>query len=107
MANFMFNEEKKSQVFTFGCRLNFSESEIIKDHLKLNNVEDIVVFNTCSVTSEAERKAKQAIRKIKKTRPESKIVVTGCAAQINPKSWFAMPEVNHVLGNNEKLNKSF
>ena len=103
----MLNEEKKSQVFTFGCRLNFSESEIIKDHLKLNNLEDIVVFNTCSVTSEAERKAKQAIRKLKKTRPESKIVVTGCAAQINPKSWFAMPEVNHVLGNNEKLNKNF
>ena len=46
----MLNEEKRSQVFTFGCRLNFSESEIIKDHLKLNNVEDIVVFNTCSVT---------------------------------------------------------
>ena len=66
MVNFMLSEENKPQVFTFGCRLNFSESQIIKDHLKSNNLEDIVVFNTCSVTSEAERKAKQAIRKIKK-----------------------------------------
>jgi len=103
----MLNEEKKSQVFTFGCRLNFSESEIIKDHLKSNNLEDIVVFNTCSVTSEAERKAKQAIRKIKKLKPECKIVVTGCAAQINPKNWFSMPEVNHVIGNDEKIKQKF
>lgn len=97
-----------SDVVTFGCRLNIYESEIIKQNLKTarnNNSgkNDIVVFNTCAVTKEAEKQARQAIRKLRKTDPTKKIIVTGCAAQNNPDMFAKMPEVDKIIGNQEKL----
>ena len=88
-------------ILTFGCRLNISESEVIRRHAA--GLGDAVVVNTCAVTSEAERQARQAIRKARRERPGARIVVTGCAAQIAPQNFAAMPEVDHVLGNEEKL----
>lgn len=94
---------KNHEVVTFGCRLNTYESEIIKNNLALSNMNNVVVFNTCAVTKEAERQAKQAIRKSKRENPELKIIVTGCAAQNNPKIFSDMEEVDKVIGNEEKL----
>jgi threonylcarbamoyladenosine tRNA methylthiotransferase MtaB len=90
-----------TQIFTFGCRLNTYESEVIRGHTA--QLADTVVINTCAVTAEAERQARQAIRRAHRDRPEARIVVTGCAAQIAPKSWAALPGVTRVLGNTEKL----
>lgn len=94
------------QVITFGCRLNIYESQIIKNILKEINQKDLVVFNSCAVTSNAEKQLRQAIRKAKKDNPKSKIIVTGCAAQINPNKYAKMVEVDLVLGNMEKSDKS-
>lgn len=91
------------KVITFGCRLNIYESEVIKNALKASKADDVVVFNTCSVTKEAERQAQQNIRKVRRENPNAKIYVTGCAAQINPKKYSSMKEVDVVLGNEEKL----
>ena len=86
-----------------GCRLNIYEGEIIKNHLKNSNLNNITVINSCAVTVEAEKKVAYEIRKAKKLNPENKIIVTGCAAQINPKKYDAIKEVDLVLGNKEKL----
>lgn len=91
------------EVVTFGCRLNTFESEIIKSHAKENSLDNTIIFNTCAVTSEAERQARQAIRKAKLENPNIKIIVTGCSAQINPQKYSDMPEVDQVLGNVEKM----
>ncbi|WP_416897398.1 MAG: tRNA (N(6)-L-threonylcarbamoyladenosine(37)-C(2))-methylthiotransferase MtaB [Minwuia sp.] len=91
------------EIVTFGCRLNAYESEVIRGHETLRGREDVIVVNTCAVTTEAERQARQAIRKLRRERPEAEIVVTGCAAQIAPENWTAMPEVSRVVGNREKL----
>lgn len=91
------------EVVTFGCRLNSYESEVIKDNLEKSDMEDVIVFNTCSVTKEAERQARQAIRRAKRKNPERKIIVTGCSAQINPEQYSKMSEVDKVLGNEEKM----
>ncbi len=91
-----------NQVITFGCRLNAFESELIKQAVEKSGQEDLIVFNSCAVTSEAERQLRQAIRKAAKENPQAKIVVTGCAAQIDPSKYAAMPEVDLVLGNQEK-----
>lgn len=92
------------QVVTFGCRLNAFESQVMQTQLdELALKEDIVVFNSCAVTKEAERQLRQSIRKAKRQHPEKKIIVTGCAAQINPEHYANMPEVSQVLGNQEKL----
>jgi threonylcarbamoyladenosine tRNA methylthiotransferase MtaB len=88
------------EVITFGCRLNAYESEVIR---RAAGERDAVVFNTCAVTAEAVSQARQAIRKIRRERPSARIVVTGCAAQTEAKTFAAMPEVDHVLGNEEKL----
>ena len=96
-----------SQVITFGCRLNIYESEIIKQNLAASNMDNVVVFNTCAVTKEAEKQARQAIRKLKKTDPTKKIIVTGCAAQNTPEMFSTMPEVDKVLGNEEKLSSQY
>ncbi|MGH6958458.1 MAG: tRNA (N(6)-L-threonylcarbamoyladenosine(37)-C(2))-methylthiotransferase MtaB, partial [Caulobacteraceae bacterium] len=90
-------------VVTFGCRLNGYESDQVRAQAMADGVADAVVFNTCAVTAEAERQARQAIRKARRERPQAKLVVTGCAAQIDPASFAAMPEVDLVLGNAEKL----
>lgn len=93
---------KESEVITFGCRLNIYESEIIKHDLKKNVVTNTSVFNSCAVTSESVKKIKREIRKKKKESPNRKIVVTGCAAQIEPETFQRMPEVDQVIGNIEK-----
>ena len=91
------------QVITFGCRLNTLESEVIRDQARLAGLDDAVIVNTCAVTAEAERQSRQAIRRIRRQRPKSRIIVTGCAAQIDPGRFAAMDEVDRVLGNVEKL----
>jgi threonylcarbamoyladenosine tRNA methylthiotransferase MtaB len=88
-------------ILTFGCRLNAYESEIIRGLSAAQT--DTVIVNTCAVTAEAERHARKAIRKIARERPDARIVVTGCAAQINPAAWAALPHVQRVLGNDDKL----
>jgi len=88
-------------VITFGCRLNTYESEVIRRAAGAR--DDVVVVNTCAVTAEAVSQARQTIRKIRRARPAAHIVVTGCAAQTAPKMFADMPEVDHVLGNAEKL----
>ena len=105
----VFNKKINSspEIKTFGCRLNIWESQVINDHASKHGLGDLIIFNTCAVTSEAERQARQAIRSTKKQRPDAKILVTGCAAQIDPKKWMDMSEVNYVVGNKEKLDESF
>jgi threonylcarbamoyladenosine tRNA methylthiotransferase MtaB len=89
------------RVLTFGCRLNTFESEIIRGHAA--GLDDTIVVNTCAVTAEAERQARQAIRRAHSENPGARIVVTGCAAQIAPDRWAELPGVARVLGNAEKL----
>ncbi|HYZ64436.1 MAG TPA: radical SAM protein, partial [Acetobacteraceae bacterium] len=88
------------EILTFGCRLNAYESEVMRG---LAAAENTVIVNTCAVTAEAERQARQAIRKAARERPGARIVVTGCAAQIDPASWAGLPNVSRVLGNEDKL----
>jgi threonylcarbamoyladenosine tRNA methylthiotransferase MtaB len=88
-------------ILTFGCRLNAYESEVMRG--LSSNVTNTVIVNTCAVTAEAERQARQAIRRIAREQPGASIVVTGCAAQIDPSSWTALPHVTRVLGNDDKL----
>lgn len=96
------------EIITFGCRLNAYESEVMRQHANATGLSDAVIVNTCAVTAEAVRQAWQAIRKVRRERPDAKIVVTGCAAQIDPARFAAMDEVDHVIGNQEKLEaKSF
>ena len=91
-------------VVTFGCRLNTYESEVIRREADATGISDTLVVNTCAVTAEAVRQAKQTIRRLKRERPEANIVVTGCAAQTEPASFAAMEEVDRVVGNEEKFN---
>ena len=97
-------EEAKHKVVTFGCRLNTYESETIKKLVSNSKQDkDLIIFNSCAVTKEAERQLKQSVRKHKRQNPEAKIIVTGCGAQINPCDYAKMPEVDLVLGNNDKF----
>ena len=89
-------------VVTFGCRLNACESQAIREQAAMDGITDAVVFNTCAVTAEAVRQARQAIRKARRERPGARLIVTGCAAQIDPAAFAAMAEVDLVLGNAEK-----
>ncbi len=90
-------------VLTFGCRLNIHESEVIRRDAAAEGLSDTAIFNTCAVTGEAVRQARQAIRKLRRERPDTHIVVTGCAAQTEAEPFSAMPEVDRVVGNEEKL----
>ncbi|WP_304170058.1 tRNA (N(6)-L-threonylcarbamoyladenosine(37)-C(2))-methylthiotransferase MtaB [Phenylobacterium aquaticum] len=90
------------RVVTFGCRLNAYESEVIRARAAEDGLKDAIVFNTCAVTGEAVRQARQAIRKARRERPGAKLIVTGCAAQIDPAAFAGMAEVDLVLGNAEK-----
>src|SRR5215468_10072970 len=90
------------RVVTFGCRLNAYESEAIRARAAEDGLSDAVVFNTCAVTGEAVRQARQAIRRARRERPGAKLIVTGCAAQIDPAAFAGMAEVDLVLGNAEK-----
>jgi threonylcarbamoyladenosine tRNA methylthiotransferase MtaB len=96
----------EAQIETFGCRLNTFESEIMRGHAAKAGLSNAVIFNTCAVTAEATRQARQAIRKAHKENPSAQIIVTGCAAQTDPEMFAAMPEVSRVLGNEEKLQAS-
>src|SRR5258708_12764365 len=90
-------------IVTFGCRLNLADSEIVRAHAAAAGLTDAVIVNTCAVTAEAERQARQAIRRARRERPDAQIIVTGCAVQIDPRLYAAMPEIDRVLGNAEKL----
>lgn len=91
----------RPEVITFGCRLNIAESEAMRT--LAGDDPNLVIVNSCAVTGEAVRQARQAIRRAKRARPDARIVVTGCAAQTDPALFAAMPEVDEVLGNREKL----
>jgi threonylcarbamoyladenosine tRNA methylthiotransferase MtaB len=96
-------------VITLGCRLNTYESEVIRREAKAAGLDALtggaVIINTCAVTGEAERQARQAIRKARRNNPAARIIVTGCAAQTNPAQFEAMDEVDLILGNEEKLQR--
>ena len=91
---------------TLGCRLNTYETEAMRELAKNENIENIAVVNTCAVTAEAVRKSKQEIRKIHRENPTTKIIVTGCAAQVEPETFAKMSEVSNVFGNIEKMKTS-
>ena len=91
------------EVLTFGCRLNVSESELVRRHAEAAGLDDTVIVNSCAVTGEAVRKAQQAIRRLKRERPGARVVVTGCAVQTEPETFADMHEVDQVLGNHAKL----
>jgi len=90
-------------VVTFGCRLNAYEGEVIRRQAQAAGLSDTLIVNTCAVTAEAVRQSRQAIRRLKREHPATRIVVTGCAAQTEPETFANMPEVALVLGNEEKL----
>lgn len=90
-------------VITLGCRLNAYESEVMKRHAREAGLEDAVIINTCAVTGEAVRNAAQTIRRVRRENPKARIIVTGCAAQVEPERFADMSEVDHVIGNAEKM----
>lgn len=92
-----------NQVITFGCRLNAYESEVIKQKATDAGMTDAIIINTCAVTAEAERQARQTIRKLKRENPNARIIVTGCSAQLRPEQYAKMDEVERVIGNHEKM----
>lgn len=91
------------ELITLGCRLNTYESEVMRGHAAAAGLDDVVIINTCAVTSLAEREARAAIRRARRDKPNAKIIVTGCSAQIKGDDYAAMPEVDHVIGNDVKL----
>ncbi|MFP6749424.1 MAG: tRNA (N(6)-L-threonylcarbamoyladenosine(37)-C(2))-methylthiotransferase MtaB [Alphaproteobacteria bacterium] len=94
---------KEAEVINFGCRLNAYEAQVMRDQAREAGLRDAVIINTCAVTTEAVRQARQAIRKARRQQPQATIIVTGCAAQLEPETFAAMAEVDRVLGNREKL----
>lgn len=99
------NNKNKAEpeLITFGCRLNTYESEVMRSHASAAGLDDAIIINTCAVTKEAERQARQAIRKARRQNPDAKIIVTGCASQIDPDQFSKMPEVDKLIGNDLKL----
>ncbi|WP_419798534.1 MAG: tRNA (N(6)-L-threonylcarbamoyladenosine(37)-C(2))-methylthiotransferase MtaB [Terasakiella sp.] len=93
----------EAKVVTLGCRLNTYESEVMRKNAREAGLENAIIINTCAVTGEAVRQARQTIRKMRKSDPNAKIIVTGCAAQIDPEAFAEMEEVDRVIGNKEKL----
>ena len=96
-------QETGLEILTFGCRLNAWESEVMRNHARDAGLENAILVNTCAVTNEAVRQARQSIRRAHKDNPAAKIIVTGCAAQVDPEMFGAMPEVDRVVGNHDKL----
>lgn len=94
---------KAPRLITFGCRLNTYESEVMSAHASAAGLDNAIIVNTCAVTAEAERQARQEIRKLARENPHAKIIVTGCAAQIHPEDFAAIDGVSHVIGNDVKL----
>lgn len=93
----------ETSVITLGCRLNTYESEVMRGHAEAAGLSDAVIVNTCAVTGEAVRQAMQTIRRVRRERPNAKIIVTGCAAQIEPERFANLEAVDHVIGNSEKM----
>jgi threonylcarbamoyladenosine tRNA methylthiotransferase MtaB len=93
-----------AEVINLGCRLNAAESEAMR--MLAVDADDLIIVNSCAVTNEAVRQTRQAIRKAKRARPEARVIVTGCAAQVEPQMFAAMPEVSRVIGNREKYRVS-
>src|SRR6202012_4965340 len=91
------------EVITFGCRLNAFESEVIAREAARAGLADTIVINSCAVTNEAVAQARQSIRRLKRARPEARIVVTGCAAQTQAEMFAEMAEVDRVVGNDDKM----
>ncbi len=96
-------EEGGNDILTFGCRLNAWESEVMRGHAREAGLSGAIIVNTCAVTREAVRSARQAIRKARRANPDAPIIVTGCAAQVNPDEFANMPEVTRVIGNADKM----
>lgn len=94
---------RPNQFVTLGCRLNSYETQVMHQHADAAGLEGAIVVNTCAVTGEAVRQATQTIRRLKRENPSARMIVTGCAAQIDPDRFAGMPEVDHVIGNAEKL----
>lgn len=92
-----------ARIITFGCRLNANESQAMAEHAEAARLDDAVIVNTCAVTGEAVRQARQTIRRARRDNPEARIIVTGCAAQTEPERFAEMAEVDHVIGNAEKM----
>jgi len=97
------SSSSRIDILTLGCRLNSYESEVMRGHAEAAGLTDAVIVNTCAVTAEAVRQARQTIRRARRERPGAAILVTGCAAQIDPSSFADMPEVTRVIGNAEKM----
>ena len=91
------------EIVNFGCRLNIHESEVMRARAQEAGLQDSIVFNTCAVTAEAVRQARQAIRRMRREKPDARIIVTGCAAQTQSADFAAMDEVDRVIGNDDKL----
>src|SRR5438270_2749584 len=91
------------EIITFGCRLNAAESEAMRRLADGAGLGNAVIINTCAVTAEAERQARQAIRRARREHPDARIIVTGCAATLAPERYAALAEVDHVLDNDAKL----
>jgi threonylcarbamoyladenosine tRNA methylthiotransferase MtaB len=100
------SDNENINVVNFGCRLNSYEGEVIRQKASEAGLKDAIIFNSCAVTSEAERQVRQAIRKARKEHPDTKIIVTGCSAQVHPDMYAKMSEVDNIIGNQEKLEKS-
>ena len=98
----MIAEEAKNKIITFGCRLNAFESETIKKALQSSDQKNLIVFNSCAVTNQAEKDLVLSIKKILKENPSAKIVLTGCASQINPQKYAKMSEIDLIIGNDKK-----
>lgn len=94
-----------NRVVNFGCRLNAYEAGIIDSHLKDEGIDDTIVVNTCAVTAEAERQARQAVRRLRRDHPGATIVATGCAAEIDREAWDTMPEIDRVVANSKKTRR--
>ena len=95
--------DKAPEIVTFGCRLNLHESDTIRQNAENAGLDDAIIFNTCAVTKEAERQARQAIRRARRDNPNARIIVTGCSAQINPQTYNEMDEVDQIIGNELKM----
>lgn len=93
------------EVVNFGCRLNAYESEVMREHAIAAGLTDTIIVNTCAVTKEAERQSQQSIRRLKRQNPAATIIATGCAAQLSPDTYAAMPEVARVIGNEHKMKR--
>ncbi|PHS21636.1 MAG: tRNA (N(6)-L-threonylcarbamoyladenosine(37)-C(2))-methylthiotransferase MtaB [Robiginitomaculum sp.] len=106
MSTLAKSDADEAKIITLGCRLNTFESEVMGRHARDAGLEGAVIINTCAVTGEAVRRARQTIRRARRENPDAKVIVTGCAAQVDADMFAAMDEVDHVLGNAEKMNGS-